>query len=48
MKNTYTVVPGDTLFKIAARFKTAVAALALTNKIKNINVIFLGSTLLVP
>ena len=48
MKNTYTVVPGDTLYKIAARFKTTVAALALTNKIKNINVIFLGSTLLVP
>jgi hypothetical protein len=48
MKNTYTVVLGDTLYKIAARFNTTVAALALANKIKNINVIFLGSTLLVP
>ena len=40
MKNTYTVVPGDTLYKIAVRFKTTVAALALANKIKNINLIF--------
>jgi len=48
MKNTYTIVLGDTLYKIAARFNTTVAALALANKIKNINVIFLGSTLLVP
>ena len=42
MKNTYTVVLGDTLYKVAARFNTTVAALALANKIKNINVIFLG------
>jgi hypothetical protein len=48
MKNTYTIVLGDTLYKIAARFNTTVAALALANKIKNINLIFLGSTLLVP
>ncbi len=48
MKNTYTVAPGDTLYKIAARFKTTVAALAVANKIKNINVIFLGATILVP
>jgi LysM repeat protein len=36
------------LYKIAAHFKTTVAALALANKITNINLIFLGSTLLVP
>jgi LysM repeat protein len=48
MKNTYTVVLGDTLYKIAAHFNTTVAALALANKLTNINLIFLGSTLLVP
>jgi LysM repeat protein len=48
MKNTYTVVPGDTLYKITVLFKTTVAALALANKIKNINLIFSGLKILVP
>ena len=46
MKNTYTVVASDTLYKIAVRFKTTVAALALANKIKNINSIFSGLKIL--
>ena len=39
---TYTVVPGDTLSKIAARYKTTVAAIAAANSIKNVNLIYVG------
>ena len=42
---TYTVVPGDTLYKIAAKYKTTVAAIAIANKIKNVNLIRVGQKL---
>ena len=41
----YTVVAGDTLGKIAARYKTTVAAIASANKIKNVNLIRVGQKL---
>ena len=42
---TYTVVPGDTLSKIAARYHTTVTAIAVANKIKNVNLIIVGQKL---
>ena len=45
---TYTVVAGDTLSGIAARFGTTVAALTRANNLKNPNVIVIGTRLRVP
>ena len=45
---TYTVVRGDTLSGIAARFNTTVGALAQLNNITNPNLIFPGQQLRVP
>jgi LysM repeat protein len=42
---TYTVVAGDTLSKIAAQFGTTVAALASANGITNPNLIYVGQVL---
>lgn len=42
---TYTVVRGDTLIKIASRFKTTVKKLVENNGIKNQNLIFPGQVL---
>jgi LysM repeat protein len=44
----YTVVPGDTLAKIAARFGTTVAALQTANNLRNINLIYTGQVLRIP
>src|SRR5688572_21657008 len=41
----YTVGPGDTLNRIAARFNTTIAILVEDNNIVNPNTVFLGSTL---
>lgn len=46
--STYTVVRGDTLGRIAARFGTTVAAIASANGITNINLIFVGQVLNIP
>jgi len=45
---TYTVVRGDTLSAIAARFNTTVAALAQLNNILNPNLIYAGQVVRVP
>lgn len=45
---TYTVVPGDTLYAIAARYRTTVAELAALNGILNPNLIYPGQVLTVP
>lgn len=45
---TYTVVRGDTLFSIAARYRTTVAELAALNNIVNPNLIFPGQVLKIP
>jgi LysM repeat protein len=45
---TYTVQPGDTLFKIATRFNTTVAELAALNNISNRNFVFVGQVLQIP
>lgn len=42
---SYTVVKGDTLGKIAARYGTTVAALAAINAIKNVNLIHAGQVI---
>ncbi len=44
----YVVQPGDTLFSIATRFGTTVAALAAANGISNPDVIEVGQTLIIP
>lgn len=45
---TYTVVPGDTLYAIAARYRTTVAELAALNGIVNPNLIYPGQVLQIP
>lgn len=45
---TYTVVPGDTLSSIAARYRTTVAELAALNNILNPNLIYPGQVLNIP
>lgn len=46
--STYTVQPGDTLARIAARFNTTVAAIAQANGITNPNLIYVGQRLTIP
>lgn len=46
--NAYTVAPGDTLYRIAVRYNTTVAALARLNGIVNVNLIRVGQVLSVP
>ncbi len=45
---TYTVVAGDNLSRIAARFGTTVAALVQANNIVNPNLIYVGQVLKIP
>lgn len=45
MATTYTVKKGDTLSKIATKYKTTVNALAKLNNIKNVNLIYVGQKL---
>lgn len=45
---SYTVVPGDTLSRIAQRFGTTVAVLVQTNRIINPNLIYVGQILTIP
>ena len=48
-KKTYTIKPGDTLYKIAKKFNTTVAAIMAVNpQIKNKNLIYAGHTLNIP
>jgi putative chitinase len=42
---THTVVAGDTLGKIAAKYHTTITAVAIANKIKNVNLIRVGQKL---
>lgn len=45
---SYTVVAGDTLFKIARQFNTSVQAIAQANNIANPNLIIIGQVLQIP
>jgi LysM repeat protein len=45
---TYVVQPGDTLSSIAVRFNTTAWAIAYANNLPNVNVIYVGQTLLIP
>jgi 5'-nucleotidase / UDP-sugar diphosphatase len=45
---TYTVEPGDMLWKIAKKFNTTLNKLVELNKLKNANLIFSGQKLIVP
>jgi LysM repeat protein len=44
----YWVKPGDTLYKIAARFGVSAAAIADANNIRNWNKIYVGQCLIIP
>ncbi len=44
---TYTVISGDTLYRIAAKYHTTVTAISVQNKIKNVNLIYPGQKLVV-
>jgi LysM repeat protein len=45
---TYTVQPGDTLYKLSLRFGTTVDDLVALNDIRNPDLIYVGQVLLVP
>ena len=45
---TYTVVPGDTLISIAARYNTTALAIANRNGLASLNVISVGQALIIP
>jgi LysM repeat protein len=45
---TYVVVPGDTLFKIAVRNSTTVAQILAINTISNPNIIYVGQKITLP
>ncbi len=45
---TYIVQEGDTLYAIATRYGVRVSALAQTNNITNINLIYIGQSLIIP
>jgi LysM repeat protein len=45
---SYTVQPGDTLYRIALRFGTTAQAIAQLNNITNINLIYVGQVLRIP
>lgn len=47
-KRTYTVVRGDTLYSIAIKFGTTIAALVIANNIANPNLITVGQVLVIP
>ena len=47
-QQTYTVVPGDTLFSLALRFGVNIVNLASENNITNYNIIFIGQVLRIP
>lgn len=44
----YVVQAGDNLFRISLRYGVTIAALAQTNNISNINLIFVGQRLIIP
>jgi murein DD-endopeptidase MepM/ murein hydrolase activator NlpD len=46
--DTYTIQPGDTLFRIAQRFGLTTHALAAANNIANTNLIYPGQVLAIP
>jgi LysM repeat protein len=47
-QNTYVVQPGDTLFRIALRFRISMGQLAQANGITNLNRVFVGQVLVIP
>jgi LysM repeat protein len=47
-QETYFVQPGDSLYKIAVRYRVTVARLAEVNQISNPNRIFVGQRLVIP
>jgi LysM repeat protein len=47
-KTIYIVRPGDTLYAIAARFKTTPYAIGQANSLRNLNWIYVGQRLIIP
>lgn len=47
-QNRYVVQPGDTLFRIALRFRVSMGQLAQANGITNFNRVFVGQVLVIP
>ena len=46
--NTYTIAPGDHLFRIALRFNLSLTALQTANNIADVDIIYAGTTLTIP
>jgi LysM repeat protein len=47
-QKTYTVQPGDNLFRLSLRFGVSMQALMQTNRIANANLIYVGQVLVIP
>ena len=45
---TYTVLPGDNLYRISLRHNTTIWAIAQVNHIANVNLIYVGQKLIIP
>ncbi len=47
-ETTHVVQPGETLFRISLRYGVSIQAIAQTNNISNVNLIFVGQRLVIP
>ncbi|MBZ0298052.1 MAG: LysM peptidoglycan-binding domain-containing protein [Anaerolineae bacterium] len=47
-QRTYTVLPGDTLYRISLRFGVSIGRIAEANNIINLNRIYIGQRLIIP
>lgn len=45
---SHTVVASDTLYSLAVKFETSIYAIALVNRIPNVNLIYVGQNLIMP
>ena len=45
---SYTIAPGDTLYRISLKFNVSLTAVAAANNIRNVNLIYAGQVLKIP
>jgi len=47
-EQSYTIAPGDTLYRISLKYNVSLTAIAAANNIRNVNLIYAGQTLRIP